>query len=93
MTPTSGAFHLLGGNIYNQDPCTVQYEIVTEENSLLTIFNTMALIGEKWITHGDDDGFGGTLETILGAEAKAYTGWSVTASYVDYPGITSYVQT
>ena len=49
LTPTSGAYHALGGGIYRVDPCTVKYvesSIIT--NGLFTISGTSGNVGAKW---------------------------------------------
>ena len=81
MTPTSGAFHELGGRIFSNDPCSVAYVLGNSENNLFTLSGSTGYIGAKWTQDSS---------TILGSEVGTYTGWTVLASYSAFPDIVSY---
>lgn len=85
LTPTSGAFHALGGNIYKQDPCAVKYVESSITNGLFTISGTTGTVGAKWAD----------ATKILAADVGQYYqslgfSWTVTASYSTFLDIVTY---
>jgi hypothetical protein len=67
--------------------------VSTIDNDLFTTYLTTGYVGEKWANHGEaDPSTGAIINSILPGEVDQYTGWTVTASYIDYPAIVAFKQ-